>query len=364
MSKTKIGTAEAILIILTIVITHSILSLPRNLINTTKSSIILNLLFVTIIAILLGLLIYHLLKNFSSLDIVDISEFLGGKILKNIIGGIFIFHFIISSSFLLRGFCEGLKIVYFPMTDIVFIIFLFIIAMCISNRLGFNVTLKSNLIIIPLTLISIIFLFFTNIQHFTPQRIFPILGDGILQTFVYGLSNLYAFGGIAYLYFLPPHLKQPEKLKKIALISIIISGIYLILCVSLILFIFTSFITTNEIMPLYSAARYIQFGTFFQRLESLLLLIWIVTFISYLSIACKFSVNIFKKLTNIQNGKPLINIFGLLILGISLIPKDLAIYNFFETHIYNLLVLGIVLVLGIGILILANIKKGKQKVGD
>lgn len=364
MYRTKIGTAEAIMVILTVVVTHTILSLPRNLINATKSSIILNILYITIIAIFLAYLIFRLLKNFGSLDIMDISEFVGGKVLKNIIGTIFILHFIITSSFLLRGFCEGLKIVYFPMTDIVYIIFLFIIGVCISNRLGFNVTLKTNLIIIPITLASIIVLFLTNFEHFVPQRMFPILGDGFFNTFVTGISNLYAFGGIAYLYFLPPYLKQPEKLKKIALVSVVITGIYLVLCVSIILFIFTSFLTTNEIMPLYSAARYIEFGTFFQRLESLFLLIWILTFVSYLSIGCKFSLNAFKKVANLKDSKPLVSIFGILFLAVALIPKNLAVYEFFENNIYDKMILIIVFLLSIGILILANIKRHKQKAGD
>lgn len=360
MSNNKIGTAEAIMAILTIVASHTILSLPRTLISNTKSATILNLMFVTIIAIFLAYLIYFLLKKFPSLDIVDISENLGGKVFKNIIGAIFIFYFIASSSLLLRNFCEGLKIVYFPMTNIIFIILLFVIAVCISNRLGFNVPFKTNLIIIPITLVSIIALFAFNLENFVPQRIFPILGDGFYNTFVLGISNLSAFGGIAYIYFLPPLLKEPEKLKKVSLISVCIIGIYLILCVFIILFIFTSLVSTNEIMPLYYAARHIDFGTFFQRLESVFLLIWILAFASYLSICSILSINIFKKLTNIKDIKPLVNVFGLLILGISLIPNNVAICEIIESKFYSYMVLGIVFILGLIVLILANLKERKK----
>ena len=55
------------------------------------------------------------------------------------------------------------------------------------NNLHFNASLKTNLIIIPFVLFSIVFLFFANIKHFTPQNIFPILGEGAFQTFVIGL---------------------------------------------------------------------------------------------------------------------------------------------------------------------------------
>ena len=122
MGNNKIGTVEAIMSILTIVVAHTILSLPRILILNTNSSTILNLIYLTIIAMALAYLIYFLLKKFPGLDIVDISENLGGKVFKNIVGAVFIFHFITNSSLLLRNFCEGLKILYFPLTDILFII--------------------------------------------------------------------------------------------------------------------------------------------------------------------------------------------------------------------------------------------------
>ena len=86
MLNSKIGTVEAIMLILTIVISHTILSLPKTILSTTKSATIINLLYVSLIAIFLAYVIYRLLKNFPGLDLIDISEFLGGKLLKNIIG--------------------------------------------------------------------------------------------------------------------------------------------------------------------------------------------------------------------------------------------------------------------------------------
>jgi len=360
MSKSKIGTTEAVLVILTVIISHSILSLPRDMIVRTQSATIVNIIYITVICTLISLLIYKLFKKFGNSDIIDVSEYLGGKFFKVIIGCIFIFYFMASSSILLRNFCEAIGLVYFQMTPIIFIILLFVIGSCISNRLGFNVSLKVNLIIIPIALLSIIFIFIANFKNFDIQKIFPILGTGFNNTFFAGLLNLSAFEGILYLFFLPPYLKEPEKYKRISIISTILTGIYLILCVSIILFIFPSFFTTNEIMPLYSAARYISFGNFLQRLESIFMLVWILAFISYLTIACKFAVSIFQKLTNIKNTKEIINIFGLLIIAISMFPKNLSISTFLETKIYSYFSIAITFILGITILILANFKKRKS----
>lgn len=360
MQKSKLGTIEAIMLILTIVVAHSVLSMPTNILSSYKSASILNVIYISIIAIGIAYLIYKLLKNFPSMDIIDISELVGGKFFKNIVGIVFIIYFILSASLMLRNFCESIQILYFPMTNITFIMALIIIAICIANRLDFTATVKANVIILPIALLGILFLFFTNINKFVPERIFPILGESAYNTFVLGVTNIASFGGIAYIYFLPPLLKESTKFKKITLISIAATAIYLVFTIATLLFIFTFFTNVSEISPLYTATRYIEFGSFFQRLESVFLLIWILVFACYLSIVCKFSISIFQKITGITNKKPLIDIFGLLILSIALIPKNIAISQSFENKIYPYLMISIVLILGLGILVFANMAKKKQ----
>lgn len=361
METSKITAAEAISIILGMFVAYTLVALPRSMLETTKTATLINLIYVGIIALLITFLIYKLLIKFPGSDIVDIAEYLGGKPLKTFIGMVFIFYFLFSSSILLRNFCECLKIVYYPMTSLIFIILTFIVVIYITLHHRFSSIAKVNLLIIPLVIISIIFLFIANMKNFSLDNIFPIFGDGLFNTFVTGLGNLGAFGGITLLYFLPPYLKEPQKMKKIYLTSIILGTIYFLLCVSIILFMFISLMYTNQIMPLYSAARYIEFGNFFQRLESIFLLIWILQMVCYLTIVAKISLSIFKKITNIRDEKPLIFVFGLLIFAISLLPKNYAISKFIEDYIYHYMVIIVSIFLGVSLLILAYFKKRKKK---
>lgn len=361
MDFSKITTAEAISIILGVFVTYTLVALPRNLIDLTKSGTIINIIYIGIIALFISILIYKLLKSFPGNDIVDISEYIGGKKLKTIVGCIFIFYFISSASILLRNFCECLKIVYYPMTNVIFIILSFIIAICIALKCKISSVSKVNLIIIPLVIIGVLFLFVANVNNFSLYNAFPILGTGFFDTFIAGLLNLGAFGGISLLYFIPPYLKEPQKMKKVFITSIILGTIYLLFCTSIIIFMFISLIYTNQIMPLYSAARYIEFGSFFQRLEALFILIWALQMICYLTLLAKLSLSIFKKITNIEDETPLYLIFGLLIFTLSLLPKNYAISKFIEEQVYKYMVIFIVLLFGLSILIIGYLKKRKKK---
>ena len=64
MTKSKIGTIEAIMLVLTIVATHTMSCLPREILVSTKSASLINLVFVSILAIIFACLISKLFKKF------------------------------------------------------------------------------------------------------------------------------------------------------------------------------------------------------------------------------------------------------------------------------------------------------------
>lgn len=359
-STNKIGNVEAIALIVTIMINHIILNLPKSLIDSSGSATILNLIYVMIIILGIIYLICKLLKHFPSLDILDISEFLGGKILKNIIGILFIIYFLFTASIFLRSFCESVRIIYFQRTPVAFLVILFIIGIILCNRLGINSIIKSNLIFIPIILFGIVFIFFANLDNLTPQRLFPLLGNGIGPTFFSGISNIFAFSGIALLYFIPPSLRNSKDFKKVAFTSMILSGIWLLFSIATLLFIFPFVVTTEEILPLYLASRIIEFGRFFQRIDAVFLLMWIISIMSYLSILVAFIVNIFKKLTDFRYPYIITYVCALLLFVFSIMPQNSAQIHFLETTIYKYVVITLVFIISLTVLILSALKYKKQ----
>ena len=356
MTKKKIGNIEAIAVVLTVMINHIILNLPKSIISTTSSGSIINVIFVTLIAFIIVYLISQLLKSFPGLDILDISKFLGGKVLKFIIGALFLCYSIFTISIVLRSFSETLKIIFFPRTPVQIIMLLFLLAIVFVNKLGFQAIARSNLFFMPIILFSILFIFVANFGNYTVQRVFPLLGNGAVSTFLSGISNLFAFGGIAYLYFLPPHLKEQKDYTKIALSAIGISGVFLLMSVTTLLLLFPLLTSSEEILPLYLAARFIEFGRFFQRLDAVFVFTWIISMACYLSLALYFATDIFKKITNIQYSKWVIGLIASICFGIALIPQDLKQISFLENNVYKYIILILVIGVGLGILIFANIK--------
>ena len=356
MNAQKIGSIEAIALVCIVMANQILLNLPENIIHSTGSASWINVIFIAIIAITFTVALCKLFEKFTGKDILDISEYVGGKWLKFIVGASYIGLFSLISATLLKYFSESLKIIYFQNTPILIIISLFIFGVIIANRLGLKAICNINLVIVPIVLVSMLIIFVSTFKLFVPQRLFPILGYGIDSTFFSGASNLFAFGGIAFLYFVMPLLKNYKNFKKISSISIIISSIYLFLSVISLLMVFSFIDDTNQTLAIYSLSRIVEFGRFFQRTDALFILLWILLVLSYLSTVVFMCLYIFKKITHISNPNIMVYSFSILMFALSLISSNIATAKFIQVNIYRYFELILVFGISFIILIIANIK--------
>lgn len=357
MNNLKLSNLESIGLIIIIIINHIILNFSKSIISNTGSASALNILFIGFILLLFINLIIFLLKRFPGFDILDISKYLGGKTLQTITGFLFIGYFLVFASVLLRSFSENLKIIYLDKLPIIIIVLFFIFIITIANKFGLTTIAKVNLLILPIVLFCMIFVFIANIDNYNFNGLFPLLGGGIKQTFITGLSNMFAFSSISILYFLPPMVKDSKSFNKIARISTIFSVILFFISILSFLSLFPFIRNSEEIMALYLASRYIEFGRFFQRLDAIFLLIWTIAVISYLCIAISLCIITFKKISNIADHNGILYCFSGIIYIISLIPNNLAQLNYIEINIFKYIVFLLLFAYSPLIFIFANIKK-------
>ena len=356
MDNQKIGTLEGISLILMVIISHLLLNIPQTIINTCGTSS-LNIIYLSIIAILICCLIVWLMKKFPGCDIIDISDYLGGRVLKTLIGFILIGYILFFAAILLRNAIEALKIIYYFNSKVTFVAIFFIITPIIANIFGERAIIKCNLIITPIIIIVLLIAFISVTPLFVWQRIFPIFGYGINNTFgADGLSNIFAFNGLLVIMLLVPLLSKPKNFKKISITAISITSVLLFLFVTTLLLAFPYVLSIESITPIYLMVVNTQFSTFFQRPEALFIFVWILFFMSYLNVIIMFSLKMFKKVAKIENTKPLSYSFSTLLFIFAFIPVGMTEVRFLENTAYKYVTLIVTFFICISVLIGANIK--------
>ena len=361
MNTSKIGTLEAISLVIIVIISHIILNLPNEILSSTLSAAPLNVLYITGIVLLLFLFATRLFKPFQNKDILDVAEYVGGKIFKKVVSVIYSLHLIFISGILISSFADTIKTIYLQNMPSELICLLFILIAVLANLFGFKSVSRTNAILMPFVLVTILIIFISLFTGFVPQRIFPILGYGANETFVLGASNIFAFGELLILFLIRPNLSDNKQEKIVGISSILLSGLFLLLSVTALLLLFP-FITGGEgVLSIYMITRNIHFGNFFQRVDALFILIWALTFFSYLSVIISYILKIAKKNTSSTKVSPFVFIIAFAIFIVTLIPQNISQIRFAENVIYKYSSLIVVFGLSFAILILGYLKKKKHQ---
>lgn len=352
----QIGNFQAIALILIIVINHLILGTPRTLIAETGTGTILNMLYVFLLVLLLIFIINKLFNNFKGKDIVDISEFLGGKVLKVIVGIVFIIYFLVILSTTVRVIVQDLEIIYFQNISVYVLTLAILASIVFVYKYGSSAVVKCNSIIAPIVGIAILIIAFSNVQDFSLDRLFPILGFGAKETFITGASNIFAYSGLAILYFIMPMLKDSKNFKKVSIVSTILVGILIVGSVSSLVLSFPFIENINEISSLYVESRDISYWQVFQRIDGLFVFSWILALLSYISVVLFIIVVIFRKLTNAKKEFPVVLAFATITYVTTLIPNNIAMIRFLEDIVFKYTNIIVAIFLSLIVLIFANIK--------
>ena len=134
MNLSKLGSLEAIAFIIIVMLNNIVLNLPKSILNQCGSSSIINIIYISIIGFIFLSIVLKLFNKFKGYDILDIAEFLGGKIFKIIVGILFIIYFAFVSLTIIRNFSEMLRLTYFDKAPVSFIIICFIAVAVFANR--------------------------------------------------------------------------------------------------------------------------------------------------------------------------------------------------------------------------------------
>lgn len=328
----KISGFEAFCIFLMFSINSILLNAPKIIINKAGTGAFMNCIFIGILAFIFIIILNKLIKYFPSSDILDISNYLGGKVLKFIVGCLFIAIFLIIICVYIAQFVILLKTVYFKNSPILFVLLFFIIGIFISNLNGFSSVKNSICFYFPICIITFSIVIANSLSTSSFIKVTPFFGNSFDTTIISGSSNIFVFTNIIPIYFLLPFLDNNKNFKKISIITFILSWILLIISVSSLLSSYPLNNTITEINPIYSLTRRIKLTEFIERSDALFVFIAIFSCLAYLTFLFYLITHIIKKIFVIENEKMLAYPIISFIIGITYFMIMTQFYKNSDAH--------------------------------
>jgi len=322
-SKINFGKWEAIYVLVLITCTQIFLNMPRLVVEYAATAGWLLVIYVSILCFIVLWVILKLYKDFEGMDLIDLAEYLAGRAGKIIVGIVLSLYMLFISFVILREFSENMKIIALPLSPISYTSIFFVIGMVVAAYFGLEAMVRINAIAMPIIIISYILILIGISDHFNVTKLAPYLGFGAYNLFVENIPRISLLSGIISIFYMAPFLKSYKVIKEVGYTGLLISAVMLTIASLSYLLIFTYPIATENFLPIYQLSRIFSYGRFFERFESIFLIVWAVSAFLYLSMISFFTIYYIKKAFDLEYYRPLIIPVAIIIFNLSLIPPNL-----------------------------------------
>jgi spore germination protein (amino acid permease) len=338
------------------------LGFPRimAMIGGTAAWMVVVLIF--LVALLLFLIISKLFSKFEGKDLLDMAEHVAGGFGKAVTGLIIVAVVIALISLILREFAEDMKIISLPISPISFVMMFFLAGMVVSAYMGLEAIVRFHAIAVPVIIAGFLIIVIGVAPYFDTTNLLPILGNGPQNILSKGILRLSSFSSLIGLFMFFPFIKKNSIFKSSGLLAITVSSIIMLLSVLSYTLVFPYPTSEDNLLPVFQLARLINYGRFFQRIESVFVFIWATSALLYLSFGFFLAIYTFKKTFELKYYRPLILPFAVIVFGISILPQNMINTIDLESNYIRTYAMIVTFGLTLIILILASIiKKGRVR---
>ncbi|MEW6696091.1 MAG: GerAB/ArcD/ProY family transporter [Bacillota bacterium] len=319
----KFGFYEAFALLLISNWGRLFLSLPAVALEEGKNMAWVFFLVGTVNDLLIFWLITLLMKGHQDLTIVEVSERVLGPYLGTVVNLVFAGYFLMVDAVITRGFAEAFLITALPRTPISVVLFVITAASFISCFYGLEAIARVartalTFIVLGMFILILTVASFADVTNFYPlwsmdpmQLLagswsrYTVITEGLLAAVIF-----HAFGGW-------------QHFRRAGMWAIAVGGLVVILAVVFSLLVFGVQAASEFSLPLFELSRIVIFGRFFQRLESVFLLVWAMVGFIKLAITLYAYTLVFARMFRLPDYRPLLAVTSLLSFVISILPPDL-----------------------------------------
>lgn len=362
--KPTFGKKEGTFVILNILGSQIFLNMPRFVSEIAGTAGWILVIYVSMLAFLLFLILIRLYKNFWGMDLIDISQDVFGNVGRIITGMTFFMIWSFYLTLILRQFAENIKIIGLTNTPISFIQFFFLAGVIAAAYAGIEPISRVTSLTVPFIMAAAIIMLVASIPNCNSENIFPIFGNGLNTLFGKGSSFISIYFGITLILFFAPNLQSYKNTKKVGRNAVLLAAGFLLAFTAVYQMVYPYPTSTENFLPIYQMTRAVSLGRFLERIEAVFLPVWTLVAFLIMSVVSTVSLKILQKTLKLNSYKPLIPVYAVLLFCVSLLPANLMTVIDLELKIIR--TFGIPAEAGLTLIILAGgiIKKklkGKQK---
>ena len=312
MEQGKIGTKQAIMLMMSTVLPTAILSVPAITIKIARQDAWLSLLIATLVGLAISLMAVSLGLRFPDKTIFVYPEKILGRVAGKIVTGLNLWMYVIFCSAIVREYGFFLATSIMPETPIIVFSILLISVAAYAVRNGLEVLSRFNQLFIPVTgMLVIAFLLTTKDMKLT--RLLPLFDTDLSSVLKGAFSPTTWLGEIVTITVFIPYLNKPKEAYRVAVIATLLNGFFLTASTMGALLIFGPDLTGNWVYPTFNVLRVVSVSQIVIRMESIVLILWLLGGIVKIGVFYYAAVLGSAQWLGLRDYKPLVAPLGLII---------------------------------------------------
>lgn len=297
---------EIMTILINVISVKLFFTFPKRIIVNAGNAAWIQIIYVSLISILIFYFTTLAYKKCGNLSIIGLSEKLGGRPLKAVVGFFVSIALFLNLASTMRSFPEMVKMVLLPNTPIEIILIIFAVVVGLAAFGGLESIARIHSIFVPIVLGILTVFFAFLLPHIKIYNIFPIFGKGTYNIFVKGIESIDFFDDILILNLLLPYVKNLDEAKRSGYRAIILSGVAALLVLLIYCLVYPYPSSQKFLVPVYQLTRLVGIGDFFQRFEAFFEFIWSFSVFLYSSLYVFVMCNVWKESFDLKYEKPII----------------------------------------------------------
>ncbi|RQD76840.1 MAG: spore gernimation protein [Candidatus Syntrophonatronum acetioxidans] len=271
----KISTRQATLLMATTILATAILFLPAITTEQAREDAWISTLIALVNGLLISLLVITLMKRFPRQTIIQYSEVILGKVLGKVIGLGYIWFFLHTNAIIVREFGAFMATAFMPNTPLIIFNGLIVVLAILVVRSGLEPLARLNEWIFIVTGFFFVVIAMFVISEMNLENLRPFLERGIMPSLKGAITPTSWFGEIIILAMIFPFLSRPQKGYRIGAGAVLIAGAFLFTGLLQAVSIFGPELVKRFDFPILEVVRLISLGDFFERIDALVMAIWV-----------------------------------------------------------------------------------------
>lgn len=342
----------------------SILAIQRELVKIANQDAWISMLLGSMIAVLLSMFVtYNLAKLYPKNDFPRISLLVLGKLAGRVVLAFYLVIGLATGGFSLRIFVHTLKIFLLDRTPVTALVILIAVGIISVVKRGLNAIIGSIDFMFPTFLIPLIMLIVLPVARVDIGNLKPVLFENTMNVLKGTIPSFSVFIGCGIVNYLHPYVSDIKGIFRWLVIGMLVSTVLYVSVTAMTIMLFGSEEIKILMYPTLILSKSIEFPvTVFERLETLIVIIWIPGFFAWLILYTYAMVRNTCEIFSLKpkHYKKVVYILLFIMSVIAIFPRSSISAGEFLQYFSYFNAFGFAVIVPI-ITVIAFIKKGRKK---